>query len=127
MRGAHSFYWYRYGWVARLLTQYTFHVFRYGALSVHLLEHAIYVCVCVCVCVCVQTLLTLDHCIGIIGGRPRHSVYFVGFQGENVSRCTSCLLAAYFHNYTYMYCGQNIAQQLAYVLLALLLVYMFML
>lgn len=29
-----------------------------------------------------QALLTLDHCIGIIGGRPRHSLYFVGFQGN---------------------------------------------
>ena len=28
-----------------------------------------------------QSLFTLDHCIGIIGGRPRHSLYFVGFQG----------------------------------------------
>ena len=31
-------------------------------------------------CLC-QSLFTLDHCIGIIGGRPRHSLYFVGFQG----------------------------------------------
>ena len=29
-----------------------------------------------------QNLLSLDHCIGIIGGKPKHSVYFVGFQGE---------------------------------------------
>lgn len=28
-----------------------------------------------------QSLLTLDHCVGIIGGKPKHSVYFVGFQG----------------------------------------------
>jgi len=27
-----------------------------------------------------QALLSMDHCIGIIGGRPKHSVYFVGFQ-----------------------------------------------
>ena len=34
-------------------------------------------------CVCtMQNLLSLDHCIGIIGGKPKHSVYFVGFQGE---------------------------------------------
>ena len=33
------------------------------------------------VCFC-QSLFTLDHCIGIIGGRPRHSLYFVGFQGK---------------------------------------------
>lgn len=30
---------------------------------------------------CIKALLTLDHCIGIIGGRPKHSLYFVGFQG----------------------------------------------
>lgn len=30
---------------------------------------------------CLTSLLTLKHCIGIIGGRPRHSLYFVGFQG----------------------------------------------
>ncbi len=28
-----------------------------------------------------QSLLALDHCVGIIGGKPKHSVYFVGFQG----------------------------------------------
>ena len=33
-------------------------------------------------CVYVQNLLSLDHCIGIIGGKPKHSVYFVGFQGQ---------------------------------------------
>ena len=32
-------------------------------------------------CLCGQSLFSLDHCIGIIGGRPRHSLYFVGFQG----------------------------------------------
>lgn len=28
-----------------------------------------------------KTLLSTDYCIGIIGGRPKHSLYFVGFQG----------------------------------------------
>lgn len=38
-------------------------------------------------CFC-QSLFTLDHCIGIIGGRPRHSLYFVGFQGmKAILRC----------------------------------------
>lgn len=31
-----------------------------------------------------QSLFTLDHCIGIIGGRPKHSLYFVGFQDNKM-------------------------------------------
>jgi len=31
---------------------------------------------------CLQAMLTLDHCMGIIGGKPKHSMYFVGFQGK---------------------------------------------
>lgn len=31
---------------------------------------------------CLTTLLTFENCIGIIGGRPKHSLYFVGFQGK---------------------------------------------
>ena len=30
---------------------------------------------------CVKSMLANDHCIGIIGGRPKHSLYFVGWQG----------------------------------------------
>lgn len=33
---------------------------------------------------CLTSLLTLKHCIGIIGGRPRHSLYFVGFQEDKL-------------------------------------------
>jgi hypothetical protein len=29
---------------------------------------------------CVQALLADPTCVGIIGGRPKHSLYFVGFQ-----------------------------------------------
>jgi Peptidase family C54. len=31
---------------------------------------------------CLTGLLTFENCIGIIGGRPKHSLYFVGFQGK---------------------------------------------
>lgn len=31
---------------------------------------------------CLMNLMTLDSCVGIIGGRPNHSLYFVGFQGK---------------------------------------------
>jgi cysteine protease ATG4 len=37
---------------------------------------------------CLTALLTLENCIGIIGGRPKHSLYFVGFQGK-LQQCTT--------------------------------------
>lgn len=33
---------------------------------------------------CLKAMLSLKNCIGIIGGRPKHSLYFVGFQGTDV-------------------------------------------
>ncbi|XP_065187938.1 cysteine protease ATG4C-like [Sycon ciliatum] len=33
---------------------------------------------------CLRGLLTLDHCVGVIGGRPKHSLFFIGWQGEDL-------------------------------------------
>ncbi|RDD38013.1 Cysteine protease ATG4D [Trichoplax sp. H2] len=33
---------------------------------------------------CIKSILTLDQCVGIIGGKPRHSVTFIGFQDNKL-------------------------------------------
>uniref|UniRef100_A0A8D8J318 Cysteine protease n=4 Tax=Culex pipiens TaxID=7175 RepID=A0A8D8J318_CULPI len=33
---------------------------------------------------CLKAMLSLDNCIGIIGGRPKHSLFFVGYQEDKL-------------------------------------------
>lgn len=43
-----------------------------------------------------QKLLMLECCIGIIGGKPKHSLFFVGFQGKPSKLCVMIIVLSHF-------------------------------
>lgn len=50
-----------------------------------------------------QKLLMLECCIGIIGGKPKHSLFFVGFQGKPSKLCVMIVLSHFMSVLTFSF------------------------
>lgn len=86
--GSPSSYWYLYGWEGRPSIRPTLNVWRSGntkaVLHKELLPHTNFLTILsLNLCCHFQNILKLECCIGIIGGKPKHSLYFMGFQGKS--------------------------------------------